>query len=111
MSDTPRTTPAYAAATYSPRFTIRPLTREYVYGVIDSERDYQDAKWNPQTCTSGGKHSRTEFLVYMRDYIEEALHIASREADEHCDHRVDANIRKIAGLAVACMEQNGCHSR
>ena len=112
MSSTPNTTPAFAAAQFrQPPILVRSPERELIYSFIDSERNYQNAKWNPDTCTSGGRHSRVEFLVYMRDYIEEALHIASREADERCNSRVDATIRKVAGLAVACMEQNGGHPR
>ncbi len=34
----------------------RSTKREEVYAAIDSERDYQDKLWNPETTTSGGLH-------------------------------------------------------
>lgn len=112
MNHTPNTTPAFAVGgSYQAPINVRPESRELIYKFIDSERDYQDWKWNDATCRSGGRHSRTEWLVFMRDYIEEAMHVVSREADQHCDHRVDATMRKIAAMAVACMEHNGGHPR
>ncbi len=76
-------------------------TRPDVYAAIDRERDYQTTKWgNPS-------HSNVEFLVYMRDYIDEALHLASRNSDEAIADAVRHNIRKVTALGVAALEQNG----
>lgn len=94
--------------------TARPLgtaLRAEVYSAIDGERDYQ-RKWeDPNMTDSGGRHSQVEFLVYIQDYVNEALHVASRkpdpEAREFCAH----SLRKIAALAVAAMEQNGVRTR
>ena len=76
-----------------------------VYKSIDTERTYQDAKWGT------GLHSITEFLVFIRDYVEEALHAEARESMKTADPKSLDNIRKIAGLAVACMEQHGAPER
>lgn len=86
-------------------------TRAEVYKVIDGERAYQDSKWNESTCESAGVHNPTEWLVYMENYLLEAKHIVSRESDQTAFPKALANIRKIAAMAVACMEQNGAPER
>ena len=35
-------------------------TRQEVYEAIDSERDYQNSRWNENTTTSKNKHSLEE---------------------------------------------------
>lgn len=84
-------------------------TRQEVYAAIDSEREYQDARWNG--TASGGRHSITEFLVYIKDYVEEALHIESREGVLTADPKALNIVRKVAGLAVVTMEQHGAPMR
>ncbi len=81
--------------------------REEVYQVIDGERDYQESRWNISTTNTAGNHSVTEFLVYMRDYVEEALHHVSRHADPGASDIALNSVRKVAALGVACMEQHG----
>jgi hypothetical protein len=76
------------------------MTREKIYRAIDSEREYQDQRW------PGHKHSITEYLVYIRDYVEEALHRGSREDDSNIKQVQTDSLRKIAGLAVAAMEEH-----
>ncbi len=85
--------------------------RSEVYAAIDGERAYQAERWNENTTTSKGNHSVTEFLVYMRDYVEEALHHVSRNADPGAQEFALNSVRKIAALGVACMEQNGVRLR
>ena len=85
--------------------------RAEVYAVIDEERTYQSERWNSKTTTSGGIHSNTEFLVYIKDYVEEALHYACRNPDPDATRFSQHNLRKIAALAVAAMEQNGIKRR
>lgn len=85
--------------------------RTDVYTIIDEERAYQTKRWNRETTKSGGYHSITEWLVYMQDYINEALHTASRESDSKADELALHNIRKVAAMAVACMEEHGAPSR
>lgn len=87
------------------------LSRQDVYALIDGERTYQDSRWNSATTTSQGVHSPQEWLTFIRDYTEEALHIGCREADQIALEKQMAIIRKIAGMSVAAMEQNGAPKR
>ena len=86
-------------------------TREEVYHAIDTERDYQDQLWNSFTTTTQGEHTVTEWLVFMEDYLNETKHILSRRAEQDVITRALDNVRKIAAMCVACMEQNGCTIR
>lgn len=86
-------------------------TRFEVYAAIDGERDYQKKWEDPELTDSGGKHSTTEFLIYIRDYVEEALHIGCREPDPVAEPKMLNSMRKIAALAVCCMEQHGAPKR
>jgi len=87
------------------------LTRAEVFALIDGERAYQDTRWGPQTTSSGGQHSPAEWLVYIQDYLTEAIHFASRIADPESAKFVMSNLRKIAAMSVAAMEQNGAPRR
>jgi hypothetical protein len=91
--------------------TRKVLSRAEVYDLIDGERAYQDDRWNENTTVTEGNHSAQEWLTYMRDYIEEALHIGCREADQTCLGKQMANIRKVGALAVAAMENIGAPAR
>lgn len=84
-------------------------TRSEVYSVIDGERDYQEMR----RVRDGGQpaHTVTEFLVYMRSYLNEALEKASRVWGEDADPAVLDTMRKVVGLGVACMEENGVVAR
>jgi len=84
-------------------------TRAEVYRAIDTERDYQEFRWSDSTTHHN--HSLTEWLVYIRDYTEEALHILSREADPVATEKALPFLRKIAPLGVAGMEQLGAPLR
>lgn len=86
-------------------------SREEVYKIIDGERDYQNSRWNDNTTMSGGQHSPAEWLVYMQDYLTQAIHQASRYADPESREMVLGTIRKITAMGVACMEQNGAPPR
>lgn len=81
--------------------------RREVFAAIEGERAYQETRWNPETTESGGIHSNVEFLVYIRDYVEEALHFASRNPDPQAIDFTKHSLRKVAALAVAALEQNG----
>lgn len=81
------------------------------YSAIDGERAYQAERWNENTTSSKGLHSVTEFLVYIRDYTEEALHYLTRNADPQGAEFALHSLRKIAALAVAAMEQRGVRHR
>ena len=85
--------------------------REEVYAAIDGEREYQLEAWNAHTTESGGKHSVSEFILYLEHYIQLARVEASTKADPESREAALHVIRKVAGLAVACMEQNGAPER
>lgn len=85
--------------------------RSEVYKAIDSERDYQEVRWGPDKTDTGHKHSILEWLVYMQDYIAEALHIESRMATRDADKLALENIRKVVALGVVAMEQHGAPLR
>jgi len=84
------------------------IPRKDVYAVIDGERDYQDSKWNP---VEDHQHNLTEWLVYIRDYTEEALRVLSRKPDSEAIPFAKHTVRKIAAMGVVCMEQNGALAR
>jgi hypothetical protein len=81
------------------------MSRFDALNLTDAERDFQEKRW------PGHKHSVTEFLVYMQDYVTEALNLYSRNDNASVDEICKANVRKIAALALACMEQNGAPER
>lgn len=86
-------------------------TREEVYKAIDSERTYQEVRWSPAVTNTGHKHSILEWLAYIRDYAEEAMHIESRKATPEADKECIHILRKIGALAVVAMEQHGAPHR
>lgn len=90
------------------------MKRNNVYKLIDSERDYQDSRWDNNSETRSGKNdildrdkSIAEWLNYIEFHLTEAKHsvyaLESKQAKE--------SVRKIAALAVACLENNECPSR
>ncbi len=81
-------------------------TREEVYTALDDERDYQDEKWHQHI------HTIEEWLVYMKDYLNEAFHQVSRVGTGTPEYLKSLDtIRKVTALGVACMEQNGAPRR
>lgn len=87
--------------------TLPSATRAEVYAAIDGERAYQEGWKDPNLTDSSGLHSNVEFLVYIQDYVNEALHTASRSPDPVARVQNTHALRKIAAMAVSAMEQNG----
>ena len=89
--------------------------REQVYQAIDSERAYQNNRWGdtPSEVSGHNPHSVTEWLTYMRHYVEEGLKIAtmSSKRDDPTDRKALEFARKVAALGVVCMEQHGAPRR
>lgn len=83
------------------------VSREEVFNAINGEREYQDLSWCAATTPTEGKHSITEFLVYMQHYMDIARKEASTQADPEATKRVLDELRKVVTLGVAGMEQNG----
>ena len=94
--------------TFDRKFTF---PRSEVYAALDSERAYQDIRWNESTTTSEGKHTFEEWFTYMEDYIREAQHILSRESTQTAYVKVAHIMRKVTAMGVACMEQQGAPRR
>lgn len=89
-------------------------SRQEVYAALDTERNYQDARRSAAydaTIGAPGDHSPEEYLVYMQDYLNEALHTASRIWGPGCKPAVMEIVRKVTALGVACMESNGAPPR
>lgn len=86
-------------------------TRGDVYRAIDGERKYQDSKWNPETTPSGGQHSVGAWLTFMRVYLRQAEEQLTGKPDPEASDQALHTIRKVAAMAVACMEQNGVKTR
>lgn len=82
--------------------------RSEVYAAVDSERDYQK-KWDKEDPK--GEHSVTEFLLYMQDYLNQAITQVTRNPSRTGEAMALHTMRKIAGLSVACMEQHGAPLR
>ncbi len=83
--------------------------RDEVYQAINSERDYQDSRWNADTTPSEGKHTTSEFLLYMEHYLMKSRELAATTVEGNPD--VLDWVRKVTTLGVACMEQNGAPQR
>lgn len=80
------------------------MNRNAVYDLIDGERDYQDRRW----ADSGGRpksDSETPVSSWLL-YIETQLNRAKDSIYNLDEQGALEYVRKIAGLAVACMENN-----
>lgn len=81
------------------------------FEAVEAERAYQDVKWAADRTASGGKHTPTEWLVYIEDYVNEAKRYTSRISEPQASVFVQHTMRKIAAMAIASMEQNGIYTR
>lgn len=83
--------------------------RKEVYKVIDGERKYQDnMKVGPNGRTDGRKKSVGDYLALLDVYVRKAQDAYSgRPGDEPSLHE----IRKVAAIAVQCMEVHGAPVR
>jgi hypothetical protein len=84
-------------------------TIEDAFSAIRREREYQDRLWGG--TKHDGRHGIPEWVLYMRSYLREAEDIVTRIAAPKSDEGTLHIIRKIAAMAVACMEQNGIYER
>lgn len=87
------------------------MERQDVYKAIDSERDYQNSRWNENTTTSKNKHTFEDWIMYIEDYLAEAKHILSREARQIADPKASDIMRKVAAMAVCSLEEHGVKQR
>lgn len=78
------------------------MQRSEIYRMIDGEREYQDGKWG--TITEN-PHTINEWLFIINHYWAKATE-AWRD-----DNKKLEDLRKIAALAIAALEQYGCEPR
>ncbi|MCI0351536.1 MAG: hypothetical protein L0Z53_19100 [Acidobacteriales bacterium] len=86
------------------------MTRAEVYKLIDGERDYQDANKGNARSDLARSYSVAEWLNMIATYLRKAQDAWSGPHPEGID-LAKHNVRKIAALAVVCMEQNGAPPR
>ena len=86
------------------------MNREQVYKMIDSERDYQDWRWESgkrKDRIMDEKKSVAEWVNYIEFHLNLAKeHLYMLRKDDALEE-----VRKITGLGVACMENNYTKSR
>ena len=73
-----------------------------VFRLISEERDYQDSLGSDRT--DGHQHSVGEELVLLEVYLRRAF---DAWADNPGDQQALDQVRKIAAIAVRCMENHG----
>jgi hypothetical protein len=84
-----------------------PMSREAVFGAIDTEREYQVKRWGyrqPDGSMVEASKDVCDYLVYIKAYLDNAFQAASKNPGNHA---ALAELRKVATLCVACFEQNG----
>ena len=84
-------------------------TMDEAFDAIRVERQYQDRLWTE--AASEGDHTVAEWILFMQNYLREAEDIVCRKAAPQCDEDALHIVRKVAGMAVCCMEQNGVRWR
>ena len=88
----------------------RKMEREKVYERIDKERDYQDLRWvvsKDSDKTPDTEKPVAEWLNYIEFHLakaKEKVYMLENDA-------ALAEVRKVAALAVRCLEIHGCPKR
>jgi hypothetical protein len=89
---------------------MKPTDRREVYAAIDTERDYQDRRWpSPFILGVPNPMSIGEFILLIEEYTEKAR--VEWATEKKPEDRALHFIRKVAGIAVNCMEQHGAPKR
>jgi hypothetical protein len=83
--------------------------RNEVYAAIDTERDYQGRVWTESGANGNGVLSIGEQILLIEEYAAHARACWSKEAQPEIGAL--NIIRKIAGIAVHCMEDHGAPRR
>lgn len=89
-------------------------SRAEVYAAIDSERQYQNARWcktDAEIAAGHNPHTVTEWLVYMQHYVKEGLRASTLTNEPEASATALEFVRKAAALGVVCMEQHGAPRR
>lgn len=89
---------------------VRPASREAIYDVIDGERDYQNARWPDQNnAAQPNPLTIGESILLIEEYAARARALWSGETKP--EHGALDIMRKLAGIAVHCMEEHGAIPR
>jgi hypothetical protein len=80
--------------------------RNDVYAAINGERDYQDSL--PSTRTDGLPHTVGDYVTMLQHYQQELVSAWTKNPGN--DEALNI-VRKIAGIAVHCMEDHGVIAR
>jgi len=86
------------------------MERKYVYQCLDTERDYQDLRWSPRREKNDTPDEQKPPAEWI-NYIEYHLNKAKTEVYLLNDELALAELRKVAALAVRCLELHGCPER
>lgn len=81
------------------------MDRNKVYELIDSERRYQDLKWG---AIEQHPHEVGSWILILSAHVRDAMEAWGSAPN---DHQALEEVRKIASIAVACMEQHGARPR
>lgn len=81
------------------------MNRTQVYEIIDSERDWQDRKWG---TIEQHPHEVGGWLTVLRQLLWTA---ENEWAHSPSDVTTLDQVRKIAAVSVACIEQHDCRER
>lgn len=87
--------------------------RDAVYKAIDSERDFQDNFVMPERRYFR-THTLGEFILMLNQYAAQAMQKWTHHSDGDSPDDFPPSlheVRKIAALAVRCMEQHGAPHR
>lgn len=74
--------------------------------IVLGEIQYQESLWNENTTESKGFHTLPEFLVFISDYLDEAIHLISRNPEPKASLLASHNLRKILTMILNGIHQN-----
>lgn len=80
-------------------------TRAEVLEAVNGERDYQEGKYEDHY------HAVGEWLLLMEEKLRTAKAAWYRSGREGCTSAALHEVRKVAAVAVACLEQHGAPRR
>ena len=84
-------------------------SRKEVYKAIDSEREYQESFVLPERQYYQ-THTLGEFILMLNQYASQARRMWTHHSDVGPPESLQ-EVRKIAAIAVRCMEQHGAPHR
>jgi len=86
--------------------------RSEVYAAIDGERKYQQERGSQEDWLPNEDKTIGDFMIFMQEYLGIGMRDYSHMAHVHGGREAALNnIRKVAALAVACMETHGVVTR